>query len=65
MTITILFKSGKEVSVKCDIVDIERDLTTGRITNLHFKGIKENKIMDLDFEEIAAIYRKVSDEEQE
>jgi hypothetical protein len=62
MTITILFKSGKEVSVKCDSVDIERDRMTGRITNLHFKGIKENKIMDLDFEEIAAIYRKVSDE---
>jgi hypothetical protein len=62
MTITILFKSGKEVSVKCDSVDTERDRMTGRITNLHFKGIKENKIMDLDFEEIAAIYRKVSDE---
>ena len=62
MTITILFRNGKELSVKCDIVDIERDLMTGRITNLHFKGIKENKIMDLDFEEIAAIYRKVSDE---
>ena len=65
MTITILFRNGKELSVKCDIVDIERDVMTGRITNLHFKGIKENKIMDLDFEEIAAIYRKVSDEEQE
>ena len=62
MTITILFKSGKEVSVKCDSVDIERDRMTGRIANLHFKGIEENKIMDLDFEEIAAIYRKVSDE---
>ena len=62
MTITILFRNGKELSVKCDSVGIERDGMTGRITNLHFKGIKENKIMDLDFEEIAAIYRKVSDE---
>ena len=62
MTITILFRNGKELPIKCDSVDIERDRTTGRITNLHFKGIKENKIMDLDFEEIAAIYRKVSDE---
>ena len=62
MTITILFKSGKELSVKCDSVDSERNTITGRITNLHFKGIKENKIMDLDFDEIIAIYRKASDE---
>ena len=51
MTITILFKNGKEISVKCDSVEIERDRTTGRITNLYFKGI-----------EVVAIYRKVSDE---
>ena len=62
MTITILFKNGKEISVKCDSVEIERDRTTGRITNLYFKGIKENKIMDLDFTEVVAIYRKVSAE---
>ena len=62
MTITILFRNGKELSVKCDSVDVERNTITGRITNLHFKGIKENKIMDLDFGEIIAIYRKISDE---
>ena len=62
MTITILFRNGKELSVKCDSVDAERNTITGRITNLHFKGIKENKIMDLDFGEIIAIYRKISDE---
>ena len=65
MTITILFRNGKELSVKCDSVDIERYGMTGRVTNLHFKGIKENKIMDLDFDEIIAIYRKVSDEVEE
>ena len=65
MTITILFRNGKELSVKCDSVDAERNTITGRITNLHFKGIKENKIMDLDFDEIIAIYRKVSDEVEE
>ena len=64
MTITILFRNGKELSVKCDSVGIERGMT-GRITNLHFKGIKENKILDLDFDEIIAIYRKVSDEVEE
>ena len=65
MTITILFRNGKELSVKCDSVDAEKNTITGRITNLHFKGIKENKIMDLDFGEIIAIYRKVSDEVKE
>lgn len=65
MTITILFRNGKELSVKCDSVDTERDMTTGRITNLKFKRIKENKLLDLDFDEIIAIYRKVSDEVEE
>ena len=62
MTITILFKSGKEVSVKCRDVTTTRDKMTGRIENIDFYGIEENKIIDLDFEEIVAIYRKVSDE---
>lgn len=62
MTIIILFRNGKEISVKCDSVDAERNAITGRITNLHFKGIRENKILDLDFGEVMAIYRKVSNE---
>ena len=62
MTITILFRNGKELSVKCDSVECERNTITGRVINLNFKGIEENKILDLDFEEIAAIYRKVNDE---
>ena len=62
MTITILFRNGKELSVKCDSVETERNTMTGRIVHLDFKGIKENKIMDLDFSEIIAIYRKISDE---
>jgi hypothetical protein len=62
MIITILFRNGKELSVNCDSVDAERDRVTGRIVHLHFKGIKENKILDLNFNEIIAIYRKVSDE---
>lgn len=65
MTITILFRNDKEISVKCDSVNIERDVITGRITNLHFKGIKENKILALDFDEIIAIYRKISDKNDE
>lgn len=62
MTITILFRNGKELSIKCDSVDAERSTMTGRVVNLHFNGVEENKIIDLDFDEIIAIYRKVSDE---
>lgn len=62
MTITILFKSGKEVSVKCDEVKTTRNRATGRVEHIHFDGIKENGIIDLNFKEVAAIYRKVSDE---
>ncbi len=65
MTITILFRNGKELSTKCDSVETERNTITGRIINLNFKGIKENKIIELDFDEIIAIYRKVSDEVEE
>jgi ribosomal protein L37E len=62
MTIIILFRNGKELPIKCDSVECERNTITGRVINLQFKGIKENKIVDLDFNEIIAIYRKVSDE---
>ncbi len=62
MTITILFKSGKEVSVKCQDAETTRNRMTGRIEHIKFDDVKKNKIMDLDFTEIAAIYRKVSDE---
>lgn len=65
MTITILFKSGKEVSIKCKNVGMTRDTMTGRIDHLHFTGIKENQMLDTDFTEVAAIYRKVSDEVEE
>lgn len=62
ITVTILFRNGKELSVKCDRVEAERNTITGRVTNLRFEGIRENKILDLDFNEIIAIYRKISDE---
>ena len=62
MTIVILFRNGKELPIKCSSVSAEKDKITGRIVNLHFEEIKENKIMDLDFTEIIAIYRKLSDE---
>ena len=65
MTITILFRNGKELSVKCRDVETERNTVTGRIISLNFKGVKENKILYLDFDEIISIYRHISDENDE
>lgn len=58
MIVTILFKSGKEVSVKCDEIRTETNPVTDRIDHILFSGVEENEILDLDFTEIAAIYRK-------
>lgn len=44
MTITILFRNGKELSVKCNSVEFERN-TTGRITNLDFTGQYADEIL--------------------
>ena len=62
MTIVILFRNGKEISVKCDSANIKYVKETGKFTNVQFNGVKENEIFYIDFDEIVAIYRKVSDE---
>jgi hypothetical protein len=63
MTIVIVFKNRYELRTKCESVDLTRDNLTGRITNVSYKGITENKLLDIDFDEILCIYRVVSDEE--
>lgn len=65
MTIVIVFKNGYELRTKCESVDLTRDNLTGRITNISYKGITENKLLDIDFDEILCIYRIMSDELQE
>lgn len=62
MTITILFRNGEKLPIICDSVNVERNTITGRVINLNFEGIRKNKILDLDFDEIIAIYRDFSDE---
>lgn len=62
MTIGIVFKNGYELKVKCDNLETTRSNITGRITNMNFSGIKENKPLDVDFEEVQCIYRVLRDE---
>lgn len=61
MTIVLLFKSGKEVHVKCDKFDIERN-GLGVMTGFSAKGITENKFLYVDMKELDCIYRVLSDE---
>ena len=63
MTIVIVFKNGYELRTKCKSIKTSRDNLTGRITNISYEGITENKPLDINFDEIICIYRVVSDED--
>lgn len=61
MTIVLLFKSGKEVRVKCEKFDVERN-GLGVMTGFSAEGISENKFLHVDMRELDCIYRVISDE---
>ena len=65
MTIVIVFKNGYELKIKCESIDTKKDRLTGRVTSIIWHGITENKLIDIDFDEILCIYRVMSDELQE
>ena len=62
MTIVIVFKNGYELRTKCENVETIRSNLTGRITNISYQDIEENKPLDINFDEVLCIYRVVSDE---
>lgn len=61
MTIRIILKSGSEFAVKCDKFTVEED-RFGQMTGYKIEGITENKPVYLNFEQVAAIVRVLSDE---
>jgi len=61
MTIRVILKSGAEFPVKCDEFTITRN-GLQQFTGYNFKGITENKPLYLDFEQVAAVLRVISDE---
>lgn len=63
MTIAIVFKNGFELRTKCEEIETARNNLTGRITNISYKGIKENKPIEVNFDEVICIYRVMSDED--
>lgn len=61
MTVRIILKSGVEFSVKCEAFSIRKDVF-GSLESYNIKGITENKPVYLDFEQVAAVVRVMSDE---
>lgn len=64
MTIRVILKSGTEFTIKCDEFTLTRN-GLGSVTGYDIKGITENKPVYLNFEEVAAVVRTYSDEQQE
>ena len=64
MSIRIILKSGVEVTVKCDKFTLKQN-GFGQTTGYDIAGITENKPVYLDFDEVAAIIRLYSDENDE
>ena len=61
MSIRFILKSGAEFTVKCENVTIKRN-GLGGIVGYDFKGITENKPLDVDMTQVAAVIRVLSDE---
>ena len=61
MSIRFILKSGAEFTVKCDSVTTNRN-RLGEVMGYDFKGITENKPLQVDMTQVAAVIRVVSDE---
>ena len=61
MSMRVILKSGAEFTVKCDKFTLERN-GLEQVTGYNISGITENKPVYLDFDEVAAIVRVLSDE---
>ena len=63
MTIRIVLKSGVVFDVKCTEFTLKRD-GLGNVVGYDINGITENKPIYLDLEQVAAIVRTLSEEEE-
>lgn len=61
MTIRIILKSGVVFDVKCTEFKLTRN-GDGNVVKYDIKGITENKPVYVDFEQVAAIVRTLSEE---
>lgn len=63
MSIRVILKSGNEFTMKCDEFTANKNVF-GQFIGYSAKGISENKPIYLDIEQVSAIIRIMSDEEQ-
>ena len=61
MSMRVILKSGADFIVKCDSFSVEKN-GLGQLTGYDIKGITENKPTYIDFDEVVAIVRVLSDE---
>lgn len=64
MSMRVILKNGAEFTVKCDEFTIKQNVFEV-VTGYNIKGITENKPVYLDFEQVAAVVRIISDEAAE
>ena len=67
MTIRFVLRNGKEIDMKCKNFTHNRNnlMGNGMITGYEASGITENKILGINFDEVVAVYRLMSDEKEE
>lgn len=61
ISMRVILKSGVEFTTKCDSFTLTRN-GLDHVTGYKISGIVENKPVYLDFEQVAAIVRVLSDE---
>lgn len=61
MSIRVILKCGAEFTVKCDKFTLEKNVL-GEVKSYEISGIVENNPLYLDFDQVAAIVRIYSDE---
>lgn len=61
LSMRVILKSGVEFTVKCDKFSLIRN-GLDQVTGYNISGITENKPVYLDFEQVAAVVRMLSDE---
>lgn len=64
MIIRVILKSGSEFAIKCDEFTLKEN-GLGLVTGYNIEGITENKPIYLDFNQVAAVVRVISNERKE
>lgn len=64
MSVRIIFKNGFEFTVKCETFTVTRD-GLNEVTGYKWEGVTENKSLYFDMNEILAVIRIMSDEQDE